>query len=128
MDIVITSYSIHYTKLYEGFEITTTKWLDRFDNHYLKNREEWEKKRDKALEGLANPWEAFGIIGKMPFQFPTGVAISTDDISNSDCETAIYVIARQSGEGTDRQDVKGDWQLDDLEYNNLKAMASYNFV
>ncbi len=64
------------------------------------------------------------------FRHPTGIPVTEEDIAASACDTAIFVIARQAGEGNDRVDEKGDFRLDDIEYENLKTLsiAYKNFI
>ena len=42
----------------------------------------------------------------------------------SDAGTAVYVISRNSGEGSDRKNEKGDYQLTDIEYANLQKLGA----
>ncbi|NYC51648.1 glucan-binding YG repeat protein [Clostridium beijerinckii] len=58
-----------------------------------------------------------------PYSLPD-YNLTDDDIeASSNADTAIYVISRMSGEGTDRTGKKGDYYLTDEEYANIKKMA-----
>ncbi|MBR6120459.1 MAG: hypothetical protein IKQ04_09100 [Oscillospiraceae bacterium] len=46
-----------------------------------------------------------------PFRHPTGIPITREDVQSSHCDTAIYVLARQAGEGNDWVDEQGDYRL-----------------
>lgn len=111
-----------------GFEVTTTSWLDRFDKFYADTYEAYRLGQEEKVKGIME----FGKILHMvtPFQHPTGIPMTEEDVADSDCDTAIYVLARQAGEGNDRLDVQGDYRLDDVERENLEFVSrSYkNFI
>ena len=98
-----------------GFEITTTGWLDRYDAilaahtaEYKQRVEDYAKEKEVAL---ANAYfeNSFGT--------PALPRIEEGDVDTS-ADTAIYVIARDSGEGADRKPEPGDYYLtEDEEYN-----------
>ena len=55
--------------------------------------------------------------------------IITDEWISDDTDTAIYVIPRQSGEGSDRTATEGNYYLSETEYANLtKVAGSYENV
>ena len=98
-----------------GFEITTTGWFDRYDAilaahtaEYKQRVEDYAKEKEVAL---ANAYfeNCFGT--------PALPRIEEGDVDTS-ADTAIYVIARASGEGADRKPEPGDYYLtEDEEYN-----------
>ena len=49
-----------------------------------------------------------------PFYLPAG---RTLDSSDTICDTAVYVLTRQAGEGADRKDIPGDYYITDEEKN-----------
>ena len=104
-----------------GFEITSTAWLDRFDKFYADTYEAYRQEQEAKVAGIRE----FGKILHMvsPFRHPTGIPVTEADVAASDCDTAIYVLARQAGEGHDRQDVQGDYRLDDVERENLEFVS-----
>lgn len=104
-----------------GYEISTQEWLDRFDAFYADTYETYRQAMEKKVEGLTSFHQILHIIP--PFRHPTGIPITQDDIVGSACDTAIYVLARQAGEGNDRKNVPGDYQLDEIEKENLKTVA-----
>lgn len=107
-----------------GIEITTTDWLDRFDAYYAETYENYRQDVEKRVEGIRDFFQILQLAGK--FEHPVGIPITEKDIENSDTETAIYVLARQAGEGADREDKPGDYRLEDIEIQNLK-MVSENY-
>ena len=106
-----------------GYEITTADWLDRFDAFYRETYKKYEDAVEEKVKGIRDFYQILGMAGK--FDHPTGIPITEEDIRNSGVDTAIYVLARQAGEGNDRQDVKGDYRLDDVETANLRMAASH---
>lgn len=104
-----------------GFEITTTPWLDRFDQFYADTYEAYRQEQEKKVEGIREFYRILGTI--TPFVHPTGIPATQEDVDGSDCDTAIYVLARQAGEGHDRKDVQGDYRLDDVERENLEFLS-----
>ena len=47
-----------------------------------------------------------------PFYLPAGRTINSSDTI---CDTAIYVLTRQAGEGSDRKDIPGDYYITEEE-------------
>ena len=104
-----------------GFEVTSKAWLDRFDKFYADTYEAYRLEQEEKVKGIRE----FGKILHMvtPFQHPTGIPVTGEDVAASDCDTAIYVLARQAGEGNDRYDQQGDYRLDDVERENLEFVS-----
>ncbi len=116
-------YSVTVVKGMEnaGFEITTTSWLDRFDKFYADTYEAYRQEQEKKVEGIREFYKILQMI--TPFRHPTGIPVTKEDVIDSACDTAIYVLARQAGEGNDRFDVQGDYRLDDVERENLEFVS-----
>ncbi|WP_334330128.1 glycoside hydrolase family 3 protein [Companilactobacillus sp. HBUAS59699] len=92
------------------FEITTKSWLTRFQRYYDTKKKEYYDKFDGSLAALLAP------------------AFSMDDLEVGEFEdapTGVYVISRSSGEGHDRKNEKGDYQLTDNELSNIRRMSEY---
>lgn len=102
-----------------GYKITTRQWIKDYDEIYEKERKEWQEKYD---EFRAKDKEE-ALIYTIPFTMSAGRLISQEDIKKSKTNTAIYVISRISGEGADRKNTKGDYQLFDIERQNLEILA-----
>lgn len=107
-----------------GFTITSNKYLDDYDNAYEEAYKGWRKKIDDKTSTM--PFmEALGMVSIIGgFQWPAGPLISKEDIEESDTDTAIYVLARQAGEGSDRKYEEGDWFLTKEEKANLTLIAA----
>jgi len=104
-----------------GLEITTTDWLNRNEKYRTEKKSEYLKWISEEAKRQNRP-EMF-IIFDHPFEEPDIVEITKEDISASQTDTAIFVIARNSGEGADRKNVAGDYQLMKQEADNLKILT-----
>lgn len=107
-----------------GFSITSASWLDRFNKFYNDTYESYRAAMEEKVKGVMEFYKILGMV--TPFEHPTGIPVTEEDLlaahSNS-CDTAIYVLARQAGEGNDREDKKGDYRLDEVEFENLRTVS-----
>ena len=98
-----------------GFEITTKKWLDEYDQvrkearkvFYQNVKKEAKEKHENVImyamgKEMTEPWQSIHIE-------KTG-------------DTAIYVLSRNSGEGSDRGAVEGDVKLAASEVRDILAL------
>ena len=104
-----------------GFKIMSESWLDRFDRFYQDTYEAYRQEQEKRIEGIQEFYKILGMIE--PFTHPTGIPVTPEDVEAAACDTAIYVLARQAGEGNDRYDRQGDYRLDDVERENLEFLS-----
>ena len=112
-----------------GYEITTRSWLDDYDAEYAATYQEYHDMVEQKVAGLTNPMQIIPIAHSYVYRYPSGRAITAEDIAASNTDTAIYVLARQAGEGNDRKLEKGDYYITDRERENLKLLAkSYSHV
>lgn len=96
-----------------GFQITTKSWLDQFDR--LKD----EAKTRFYDEILVQAQEE----GKPAFLLGLGRMPRVDDWNfemTAPGDAAIYVLARNSGEGADRADIPGDLRLTESEIRDIR--------
>ena len=106
-----------------GFEITTKSWLSEYRKIYEESEAEYGQQFRKKLYSF----RANDIINFMsdPFQPPFGQEVTKEDLSSSDADTCIYVVARQAGEGADRKLHNYDFTLTETEWNNIALCASF---
>lgn len=106
-----------------GFVIGTKKWMERHDEacqaklaafHASFMASIREKGMDSIQEVLANP-----------YRDPEEPEITEDDFEGTDRRLALYVLARTSGEGSDRKAEPGDYELSEQEIANLKKLTAY---
>lgn len=96
-----------------GYNITSSDWLNSFEEAYDKGESEFE----------GGFWDTFS----MPDPELTDEEVAAGQADGTD--TAIYVISRNSGEGADRTETEGDYYLTENEKNNLtKLGAAYDKV
>ena len=100
-----------------GFEITSTGWLDRYDNIYNSELNDYlaevyrlAKERNTA---------AINIMFEKAFVAPAMPEVTEEDVAIAGADTAIFVISRDSSEGRDRTPAKGDYYLTDDEESIL---------
>ncbi|MBQ9227929.1 MAG: glycoside hydrolase family 3 protein [Eubacterium sp.] len=109
-----------------GFEIIHPLWLNRFDDKYAADKAEWKKSVEQKIKGYgpARTMKMFDIIHENPMPYPAPVLILEDELSDK-TDTAIYVVSRQAGEGSDRRNIKGDYLLSDIEEKNLQILSEH---
>ncbi len=98
-----------------GFTITTTKWLDAYDEQRKLFRKNYiAKVKKEAKEAKQNPiMVLMGMtIPEMEYEIPL----------DGEGEIALYVLARNSGEGNDRKPEKGDVKLTDTEVRDILVL------
>lgn len=95
-----------------GFNIVSERWLDAYD-------EILERAKDAHRENIKEQLNVAGLTGlgalSMAMRDPDyelPLAYSAD--------AAVYVLTRVSGEGADRQDIKGDLRLSDTEIRDIR--------
>lgn len=108
--------------LQAGYTITGTQWLDDFDAEYKRCYDAWYKMVTDKIR-FVTPFKMFDILSTHQFRFPVGRAVNLHDIETSATDTAIYVLARQAGEGQDRKTEPGDYLLAPSEIESLRLMA-----
>ncbi len=95
-----------------GYEITSNTWLNKYDAAYDAGKAKWQEQQ------ASNPFAMFAV-----YTHPD-IPISNSELTEAKAaDTAVYVISRNSGEGSDRSSGKGDYELSDIEYNNLKLLG-----
>lgn len=107
-----------------GFQVTTEEWIASYDKIYENARQEWKRSiLSKTGEG-ADTMDFFSVYSTTPFKMPAGDQVQKP-AEDADTETAIYVLSRIAGEGSDRTADKGDYYLNDDEYQILADICAY---
>lgn len=104
-----------------GFDVTTTEWINRNEKVRSEAKEIFLKKAREEADRDGR--DIVFVIFDHPFEEPEIVDVTDEDIKKSETDTAVFVISRNSGEGADRQNVKGDYQLFDSEVKALKRLT-----
>lgn len=102
-----------------GYSIASQSWIDEYDSIYMSARESW---RDGIMERVravsATGLDFFNIYSTTPFFMPDG-----PDVTDSDADTAIYILSRVAGEGADRTNTAGDYYLTSKEKKDLDDLS-----
>lgn len=121
-----SSVSIEQGLLNAGFTLENTLSLDRCEADFKKRMSDWKN----GLEEKASKYspiktmDMFIMIGEHPKPQPGDAPVREDELTD-EADTAIYVLARQAGEGGDRRKEKGDYYLSDNEIKGLKLLSEH---
>lgn len=104
-----------------GFEIITKKLLDEYDTILCKERDNY----NKSIHALSEKgvMTALGSMLGKPFKAPDMAKIRFADCEKFKAEFAVYVLSRNSGEGADRKNEKGDYLLSDNEISDISLLS-----
>ena len=104
-----------------GFEIITKELLDEYDAVLCKERDNY----NKSIQALSEKgvMTALGAMLGKPFKAPDMAKIRSDDCEKFKAEFAVYVLSRNSGEGADRKNEKGDYLLSDNEISDISLLS-----
>lgn len=101
--------------LSSGFEITSKKWLDQYDEIRNACKKEFFNGLKEAAEKAGYPVSVAAIGQVLPepeYELPL----------DTEGDTAVYVLSRNSGESKDREKKKGDLLLTDAECRDILAL------
>lgn len=104
-----------------GAYITTKAWLDRYDTVASQEKEVYM--REKKEKYSDSPELAFWAM--FAHRDPLIIPAEESDFAPSDGDIAIYVLARNSGEGSDRRNEAGDYQLHQDEKGFLTVLCRH---
>ena len=120
------SVTIEQGLLNAGFTFPNTLWMDRFEEKYKADVAAWRMGVEESIKGYgpARTMQMFIKIGEQPMPYPTCTPIQEDELIE-ETDTAIYVLSRQAGEGSDRRVEAGDYLLSDMEKDSLKLLSAH---
>ncbi len=101
-----------------GFELTTGSWLDSYDQVV-------EEARKAFFGAIRKEAEAAGVKGPQMMMYAMGRSCPEPDYElalDGEGDTAVYVLARNSGEGADRKPAAGDINLTETEIRDILAL------
>ncbi|MCD8301293.1 MAG: glycoside hydrolase family 3 C-terminal domain-containing protein, partial [Clostridiales bacterium] len=105
-----------------GYEITSKSWLDQYDKIVEDARIVYFNQIHQDFMSRGD--DAIAAIFSNPFTEPEIRPITGSDLAECDGDTAIYIIARNSGEGKDRRPVPGDYELFEVEKAAIRTLES----
>ncbi len=111
-----------------GFEIASKRWLADYEADYEAGELAHKKDQRDVVKLLKS--KSFMEMMFKGYTPPAGRTITDLDVSESNTDTAIYVLSRQAGEGGDRKAEKGDLFITDEERTAIEfCVNNYkNFV
>lgn len=117
----------HSVSIYDGFtlarvRVTSKDWIDDYEERYELARQAWKKQILDECGGSTDGQLFFDTYTSHAFEMPEGRPIEDTDVQ--DAKTAVYVISRVAGEGSDRYLAKGDYYLTDHELEDLRVLAT----
>ena len=117
----------HSVSIYDGFtlarvRVTSKGWIEDYEERYELARQAWRKQILDECGGSADGQLFFDTYTSHAFEMPEGRPIEDTDVL--DAKTAVYVISRVAGEGSDRHLAKGDYYLTDHELEDLRVLAT----
>jgi len=109
-----------------GITIADTLWMDRFEKQYRDRQAAWKAEMDKLADSFSpiRTMDMFNAIHEHHAPQPGCAPVLSDELTDK-TDTAIYVLARQAGEGGDRKNEKGDYLLSDVEEESLKLLSTH---
>lgn len=108
-----------------GLDVTSQMWLKDFKSVYEQARLMWKEEILKQVHQDVFGQDFFSVYSDTPFKSPGGREITEEDYKESHTDTAIYVISRIAGEGKDRRNEAGDWNLSEEEERNICSVAKW---
>lgn len=60
----------------------------------------YRQEQEERVKGLRDFYQILGTV--TPFRHPAGMPVTKEDVADSACDTAIYILACQAGEGNDQ--------------------------
>ena len=105
-----------------GYTIVTKDWIDRDCANEEALRADYFAMIHRKFEEIGRA--AMGYFFDNPFQPPCIIPVGDADLKPDETDTALFVIARNSGEGKDRRAVPGEYELFPVEVEALKKVAA----
>ena len=105
-----------------GFTVVTKDWIDRDCKNVADAKQAWytELAEEFKVKGR-------GAIAKLfsdPFIDPPMISVEDADLKTEETDTAVFVLSRNSGEGKDRRDLPGEYELFDAEIESIRKIAA----
>lgn len=106
-----------------GFEVTTKAWLEAYDERIAESERNYMEQVNRIAREKNCPNQM--VMFDMPYEDPDMPEITEETVAESDTDTAVYILARNSGEGRDRRYKKGDYLLSDSEEAGIRFLAGH---
>lgn len=106
-----------------GFKVTTKGWLDRYDSAVEEARAAYGVRIKEAVKKAGTMPILY--LFDNPFKEPPIPAVTGEDCRGADTDTALFVLARNSGEGKDRRPVAGEYALFPEEEAAIRTLRAH---
>lgn len=100
-----------------GFEVVSKAWIDEYLHEYEQSYALWKK-------GFKLGFDMINYMSSS-FQLPVGKALNIEHLKGAECDTAIYVAARQAGEGADKKLERGEFDLTETEIASIRLLKEH---
>ena len=107
-----------------GFTVSSQSWLDEYITELEQALTDYDQRRIRAVKESKSLMSLMDVTN-LPFAYPTGRMISEEDVLESACDTAVYVVARQAGESGDKKLDNGDFNLFPEEIAHLRFLSEH---
>lgn len=106
-----------------GFHITTKRWIKDYNLEYETGLRDMEEEIKSSLKKLdINTYMSLFL---KSYLYPYGRDITLKDVKESDTDTCVYIVARQSGEGAERKLENNDFKLSEQEKKNIRFCTEH---
>lgn len=102
------SVSIYQGMLNAGYQITTTDWIQAYDQEFDEAKLAWKNEIFAKVKTGKNFFEAYSAT---QFGYPCGETIDVEAAKADGADVAIYVLSRVAGENADRHEIEGDYLI-----------------
>ena len=107
-----------------GFTVTSQSWLDEYVTELEQALSDYDQRRIDAVKESKSLMSLMDVTN-IPFIYPAGRMIGEEDVRESGCDTAVYVVARQAGESGDKKLDKGDFDFFPDEIAHLRFLSEH---
>lgn len=105
-----------------GFTVVTKEWIDRDCKNVADAKHAWDT--ELIEEFKAKGRNAIAKLFGDPFIDPPMIPVEDADLKTQETNTAVFVLSRNSGEGKDRRDLPGEYELFDVEIESIRKIAA----
>lgn len=109
-----------------GITVLGELGIERFEQSVKSRLAAWKAELEEkaAKYSPIRTMDMFIMIGEHPKPQPGCAPVLSDELTDK-TDTALYILARQAGEGGDRRNEKGDYLLSDEEEKGIKLLSSH---
>ena len=123
-DVNVRSFvNVEQGLLNAGYRVVTNAWMDEYDA-VVRNAKAayYDKIRESTKDG---PLAGLLTMMSNPFQDSAFRCLTEQELAQYPADTAVYVVSRSSGEGSDRKPVEGDYYLNEQEIHDITLLSEH---